>query len=201
MKKRAFPKIRISIPFVLLVALLYVMDFGSVFFITFAAVFLHELAHILAVYFCGGNIELIDVCLFGIRVNVPELRFMSYRKEIIIAAAGPTTGIITAAVGFATARIFNISFLDYFIGVNIAISCINLIPVYPLDGGRIIMAFSLKYLPVRGAYFICYLFSIISITLLFALCVYLAINSVLNPSLVIFAVYVAVAGFKLPCCF
>ncbi|MBQ6902609.1 MAG: hypothetical protein IJN71_06350 [Oscillospiraceae bacterium] len=189
-------KIRVSIPFVCLVALMYIFDCRNVFLPTFIAVALHEFSHIAAARVCGGTIDFVDIRAFGIKVNIPELSMMSYGKEIIIAAAGPAAGIITAVSAVAAARILKTDSFSYFIGVNALITAINLIPVYPLDGGRIALSLNLMIFSMRTAYFISYVLSLVSIATLFAICTYLAINGMLNPSLVIFSVYITACGIK-----
>ncbi len=189
-------KIKVSIPFVLLIATMYILDSGDVFMPTFFAVIIHEFSHIVAILLCGASIDTVDIRAFGIRVNVPELSCMPYKKEIIIAAAGPFAGIITASLGFAAAIIMHTTKFDYFIGVNILVTAINLIPVYPLDGGRIILGAMLMYLPVRAAYTVSYILAIASIGTLFGLCTFLAFRGALNPSLVIFTAYIAICGIK-----
>ncbi len=189
-------KIKVSVPFVLLVATMYTLDAGNVFIPTFFAVIIHELSHVAAIFLCGASIDVVDIRAFGIRVNVPELSCMPYKKEIIIATAGPLAGIITASLGFAVAKILNTAIFDYFIGINVLITAINLIPVYPLDGGRIILGIVLQYLPVRVAYTISYILAIVSIGILLGLCTFLALRGTLNPSLVIFTAYIALCGIK-----
>ncbi len=196
MTKPNFPKLKISIPFFCLIAFLYVMDFRNVLFPTLVAIFAHELSHIVAIHFCGGTVDLIDICAFGVRVNVPELRFMSYKREIIIAAAGPLAGIIIASCAIATAKFLGIKSLDYFIGVNLVITVINLIPVYPLDGGRIALSALLMLFSMRFAYTVSYILAILSVSVLFALCAATAAVGELNPSLVIFSMYIAICGAK-----
>lgn len=196
MTKPNFPKLKVSIPFFILMAVLYVMDFRNVLFPTLVAIFAHELSHIAAIHFCGGTVGLIDIRAFGIRVNVPELQFMSYKREIIIAAAGPLAGIIIASCAVATAKVLNIENLNYFIGVNLVITVINLIPVYPLDGGRIALSALLMLFPIRVAYTVSYILAILSVSVLFALCAATAAVGELNPSLVIFSIYIALCGAK-----
>ncbi len=189
-------KIKVSIPFVLLIAVMYILDSGNVFIPTFFAVIIHELSHIAAIFLCGASIDVIDIRAFGIRVNVPELSCRPYKKEIIIAAAGPLAGIITASLGFAAANLLHTAIFDYFIGVNVLITAINLIPVYPLDGGRIVLGTILQHIPVRAAYTISYILAIVSIGTLFGLCTFLAFRDAINPSLVIFTAYIALCGIK-----
>ena len=189
-------KFKVSVPFILLVAIMFILDSVNVFIPTLFAVMVHEFSHIAAIFLCGASIDIIDIRAFGIRVNVPELSCMSYKNEIIIAAAGPLAGIITASLAFAAAVMSDTSVFDYFIGVNVVITAINLIPVYPLDGGRIILGVMLQYLPMRVAYTISYVFAIVSIGTLFGLCTFLALRGELNPSLVIFTAYIALCGIK-----
>ena len=177
---------------------MYVLDFGQVFLPTFIAVFLHEAAHIIAIKLVGGEIDKIDIRAFGISVNVPGMEYLSYSKEIIIAAAGPLAGILVASIAYATAKVFGIYSLGYFIGINIIITAINLIPVYPLDGGRIVLCALLKIFPVRCAYIISYILAILAVGTLCGICIALACFGRLNPSLVLFSGYAALCGIKAP---
>lgn len=194
--KSKIPEIKISIPFFLLLAILYIMDRNAAFMPTLIAVCIHEFSHIIAIKLCGGKIERIDIRAFGIRIDVPELQYISYCREIIIAAAGPAAGIITAVCASAAARAFDIEFLKFFSGVNLVISAINLIPVYPLDGGRIVLSLALSFMPLRVAYFVSYAMTLLSIGLLSGLCIALASCNLLNPSLLVFSVYIAVCGIN-----
>ncbi|MBQ7120546.1 MAG: hypothetical protein IJO09_10055 [Oscillospiraceae bacterium] len=196
MKKLNLPKLRISLPFTLLIATLYALDFGKVFAPTFAAVIIHELSHIIATRACGGSISSVDVRIFGIRVDVPELKLMSYKREIIIAAAGPLAGILTAGIAAVTARYYDIPNIDYFIGINIVISAINLIPVYPLDGGRIVLSLALSLFSLNFASALCKCITFIAIFGLLLLCTVFALSGILNPSLVIFSLYIAMCGIR-----
>ena len=138
----------------------------------------------------------IDIRIFGIRADVPELRLMSYRREIIIAAAGPLAGIVTAGCAAVTARFFDVTGLNYFIGINLVVSAINLIPVYPLDGGRIVLSLALSLFSLKFAYILCRTLSFLAIFGLLLLCVAIGIEGTLNPSLVIFSLYIAICGIR-----
>ena len=59
-------------------------------------------------------------------------------KKVIISCAGPITNFIIAIIFyFFDFSIFNIS-REFIIYTNLIIGIFNLIPIYPLDGGRII---------------------------------------------------------------
>jgi len=195
---RSFPKIRVTLPFCVLLAIMYLLDLGNVFLPTLFAVIIHEAAHILAIYSLGARPDRIDIRARGISVNVPNMEYMSYLKEIIIAAAGPLAGIVTAGVGLLAAKFFDLHSLDFFTGINVVVTAINLVPVYPLDGGRIMLALMLKCLPLRAAYTVSYVLSALSVGALCGICIYLASIGRLNPSLVVFASYVGLCGIKAP---
>ena len=193
---KKFPKINISLPFLVLLAILYIMDRNMAFLPTLIAVCIHEFSHIIAIKLCGGTVKKIDIRAFGIKIDVPELQYISYRREIIIAAAGPAAGIITAVCASAAARFFDIEFLRFFSGINLVISAINLIPVYPLDGGRIVLSLMLSVLSLRAAYFVSYAMTLLSVGILSGMCIALASCNLLNPSLLIFSLYIAVCGIN-----
>ncbi len=184
----------VSIPFCLLIAVLWLLDLGGAFLPTFLAIVIHELGHIAAIKACGGTIERLDIKIFGAKIHVPELSLMSYGKEITIAAAGPAAGLLAAGGAFAAACVLKTNAFDFFIGVNIAITAINLIPVYPLDGGRIVLSGLLSLFSVRAAYAVAYAVSIISVAAMFSLCIALAMKGMLNPTLALFAGYIAICS-------
>lgn len=198
MSMKKLPKIKVSLPFCILISVMYVLDFGKVFLPTFIAVILHESAHILAIKLLRLKITKIDVRAFGMSVKVEGIEYIPYTKEIIIAAAGPLAGLVTASLTLVAAKCFGIYSLSYFMGVNIVITAINLLPVYPLDGGRIVLCTLAKFITHRAAYTISYIVSILSVGALFGVCAYFASMGELNPSLVIFSSYVALCGIKAP---
>lgn len=108
-----------------------------------ASVLVHELAHSLVAKARGFSVEGILLFLFG---GVSNLRADSKepRDEFIIAGVGPLTS-------FALAGIFWISFMAlpnkdmipagalwYLWLMNILLGAFNLIPAFPLDGGRVL---------------------------------------------------------------
>ncbi|MBQ3414253.1 MAG: site-2 protease family protein [Clostridia bacterium] len=57
-------------------------------------------------------------------------------KKILIASAGPLTNIIVIAI--VNLLKIDIKHIDNIIYANIIIAIFNLVPIYPLDGGRIL---------------------------------------------------------------
>jgi Zn-dependent protease/predicted transcriptional regulator len=113
----------------------------------FAALTLHEIAHARVARHYGLRTGAITLFLFG---GVAELRDepQSPAAEFRIAAAGPAASLalaaLFAAVG-AGARAGGaseglVALADYLAGINLVLAFFNLLPAFPLDGGRILRA-------------------------------------------------------------
>lgn len=115
-------------------------------FMLFAII--HELGHVLTGIILGFKPKNIEVLPIGIsacfymqcddynkKINYAN-RFVL--KKVIISCAGPITNFIIAIIFyFFDFSIFNIS-REFIIYTNLIIGIFNLIPIYPLDGGRIL---------------------------------------------------------------
>jgi Zn-dependent protease len=113
----------------------------------FAALTLHELAHAHVARHYGLRTGSITLFLFG---GVAELRDepQSPGTEFRIAAAGPAASLVLAALFAATAAAARaagasqglVALADYLAGINLVLAVFNLLPAFPLDGGRILRA-------------------------------------------------------------
>lgn len=93
-----------------------------------AAAILHESGHFLALRFMGGHWDGLDIGPGGIRISCSGLENVG---EIVTAAAGPLVSFFL---------IFLYPLFPWIGFWSILQLCFNLLPVYPLDGGRILRA-------------------------------------------------------------
>jgi Zn-dependent protease len=120
----------------------------------FVCVVLHEFGHSLQVRRYGIRVR--DVVLLPIggmarADRIPEVP----RQEIIVAISGPLVNFVLAAGIFGLMTLLDkpiVSEPDYLtslFAINLVLGTFNLIPAYPMDGGRILrglLAFKLPYL-------------------------------------------------------
>lgn len=95
-------------------------------FLTAAA--FHEVCHLLAARILGYRFYHISIDISGARI---ELGPMSQRSEMLCAVAGPLGGILLLLLTPWFPRIAICSLVQ---------SLYNLLPIYPLDGGRALIA-------------------------------------------------------------
>lgn len=89
----------------------------------------HELCHILAIMWCGGHIYVVKLELCGAQIIMSSLNCL---KEAFAAAAGP--------LGSFLLLMLNPYFPEMAV-CGLVQGAFNLLPMYPMDGGRILSSF------------------------------------------------------------
>ncbi|MGG1876245.1 M50 family metallopeptidase [Paenibacillus sp. 7541] len=108
----------------------------------FIIVFIHELGHAFAAAALGCKVRSIQMLPFGGVAVIEENGGMTALKEITIALAGPLQNVIMIGLALLckTLGLGEAAFLDYIIQGNMMIALFNLLPVLPLDGGKVLQA-------------------------------------------------------------
>ena len=127
-------RLAVSPAALLVFALAFFFDTDGLVSAFLPAVCVHELGHLLMLKACGRRVLCLRVTLTGLVLDyAPRLEG---GKSILCAAAGPLAGGAYALIACAVGRPFWLvsgaaSFL---------LSVFNLLPVLPLDGGRVLSA-------------------------------------------------------------
>lgn len=98
------------------------------------AALLHELAHYAVLRLCGVRTARFTLTGLGASLYVPELHRLSYAAELLSAAAGPLMNLLLWVLLSLTGR----EELTLFAGAQMVLGVLNLLPVRPMDGGRIL---------------------------------------------------------------
>jgi len=113
----------------------------------FASVFLHEMGHCLLARSFGIPVASITLFIFGGVAHVREEPRQPW-QEFLIAIAGPVTSVALAAVfgllSLVTASgdpknptmLHSVCF--WLAGINLSLAIFNMVPGFPLDGGRVL---------------------------------------------------------------
>jgi len=111
-------------------------------FLFYICLLAHEMSHALVARSHGVKVAGITLWLFG-GVSRLEGEPTSARSEALIAGVGPLTSFVVAALAFAVAFATQGSALvsdlfSWLTFVNLALGLFNLVPAFPLDGGRLL---------------------------------------------------------------
>ncbi|MBQ9832892.1 MAG: M50 family metallopeptidase [Clostridia bacterium] len=169
----------------------YILNDGlSVVAMLFLTLSLHELSHTVMASMLCYKTESIELHPFGFEARLAgELK--STWDELAIASAGPLFSIITGLCCMALQK--EAGFVFDFAQASLALGVLNLIPAYPLDGGRMLLSFlTLGFDAVKAKR--------ISVLLGFAVSALLLAGAVLvrpfNPSLAVFGIFICIADIK-----
>jgi len=123
-------------------------------FIILMIVMMHELGHFFAAKLFGWRIDKIMLWAFGGVLQTDEYTTRPIKEEVIVTLCGPLQHTLVFCLAYVLHWINFIptSLLAEVIHYNVIILLFNLLPIYPLDGGRICFALLSARLPYRQAY-------------------------------------------------
>lgn len=126
----------------------------------FAGVVLHELGHSLVARRYDVEIAAITLWLFG---GVAQLTSMpeDWKQELYVALAGPAVSVLLGVASYAaflavpangsTTFAATRFLLGYLALMNVALAAFNLLPGFPMDGGRVLRALLAREQPYAKA--------------------------------------------------
>ena len=182
-------KIKIDFKVFLLIFCYLITNKIRSFSILFVFILIHELAHLLTGILLGLKPKKISFTVAGFSIEFEERNIKNYllkskrriKNNIIIDLGGPAINLIFALV------FFFIKIPD-FVYANLIIFLINILPIVPLDGGRIlknILMYKYTFKTVNNVMIEISKYNLIILTLLSSMIIiYLQ-----NPAIAIFILY------------
>ncbi|MDR5657895.1 M50 family metallopeptidase [Serpentinicella sp. ANB-PHB4] len=109
--------------------------------IVILVIIIHELAHCMVSIFFSVKVENIELFFFGGVIKSEKTFVVNPQKEILISIAGPVSNLLMFLVAYViNCYIYTHELIYFFITLNLSIGIFNMIPILPLDGGRILRA-------------------------------------------------------------
>ena len=164
-----------------------------IFIIYTATAVIHELGHSYVASNQGYRLNKITLMPFGAVVS-GNIEGLKPTDEIKVAVAGPFINLAVALFFVSTWWIFpeSYAFTDVVAEANFIMAVINFLPVFPLDGGRIVLALlsskmnkikAIKIMKVSGIIFSLILFALFVVTIFYTI----------NISILLFALFLLFA--------
>lgn len=131
-------------PLLLVMSFIWVITgYISTALIVYAALLLHEIAHMVAAAAFRVRIYEMELLPFGSAARMDDVFEQEPLKEAVIAACGPVMSLICASAAVTVSKYFPFFMpqpLKEFADYSFLIAGFNLIPALPLDGGRVLRA-------------------------------------------------------------
>lgn len=155
----------------------------------FFAAALHELFHCLAVYLSGRRVLGIQIGMDGARIRTGALTEL---ETLLCAIAGPAGGLLLIFTASMFPKLAVCAFLQ---------SAFNLLPIYPLDGGRALHSLAKLMFSEKAANKLCLAVEVLFLAGLLLFGVFGAVVWNLGVLPIIFAglLAVRVKKIKIPC--
>lgn len=159
----------------------------------FFAVIVHELGHYFVAKKLGYKLSKFSFSPYGVSLSYYDQNLL-IEDETKIAAAGPFANFVSVLFVVALWWIFPTVyfFTESFVYVSVLLALVNLLPAYPLDGGRIFVSLGSKFFEQTKLKRVTIIFNILFSILFFALFVIFCFVN-FNPSYLCFAVFL-IAG-------
>lgn len=163
-------RFRIDLKIFILVILFFITNQIKIYAMIMLFAIIHEFGHLLAGILLGMKPAKMEIRPFGVSIDF-DVKGKDYNirigkgnfielKKIFVALAGPMTNVIIILI---ISNVFSFEYNDKMIMIfsNMALILFNILPIYPLDGGRIlkgmIYMFNGKYTAEKYIYKISYI--------------------------------------------
>lgn len=108
--------------------------------IAYGVAFVHESAHFLAASCFKIRFSSISIMPFGLSIKLKKEYIEDPKKEFWICFAGPLSNILMFIIGLmiSSQHLLQKGYLEFFLSANMMMFLLNMLPILPLDGGRML---------------------------------------------------------------
>ncbi len=138
----------------------------------FFIVFMHEMGHSWMAHRFRWRIKKIHLLPFGGMAETEEYGNRPVKEEILVTIFGPLQHLWLIAASYFLLFTPFWTFEDHqiFLFHNLTILLFNLLPILPLDGGKLLYSLTTSFFPFHRSYYVSFASSITILSLLTFLC-------------------------------
>ncbi len=131
--------IELDMLFFIALPVIFAAGYTAQYVLTFFAAFIHEAAHMATARVLGEKTTLLRILPVGLNAKIED-RVCNKYGRIAIYCSGPAINMVMAVVLTIvnTYYLYSSDNMRFFILMNVYLGAFNLLPVLPLDGGKIL---------------------------------------------------------------
>lgn len=114
------------------------LGYRHILIIELIVVITHELIHYLFALYFGFSGFYMEMSPIGLSINLKDIDEATISQDIIISLSAPLTNLFFSFIFLSFFKIYEVSILYQLHMINQAVFIINIIPAFPLDGGRVL---------------------------------------------------------------
>lgn len=126
-------RIKIHCSFLVYVLILLFFELLEYYLFFLISIFLHEIAHAITGKIFGIKTSSLSISFSGLSLKFEDFN-ISKTKRIIILIVGPIVNLLIALIAYF---LYQEKYI-FFVICNLLLFAFNILPIYPLDGGKIL---------------------------------------------------------------
>ncbi|PTQ52068.1 MAG: Stage IV sporulation pro-sigma-K processing enzyme (SpoIVFB) [Brockia lithotrophica] len=134
----------------------YLLGVYKEFLLLLLALVLHETFHAAAASAMGYRILSVEFLPYGGRVSLESKGYGRIASEVVVLLAGPASHALFLGLPRPWTEALLGPYASWWWEVHASLLAFNLLPAFPLDGGRIVLAALAAWLPYRRAIYAAY---------------------------------------------
>ncbi|MCI9094069.1 MAG: hypothetical protein HFF36_09870 [Coprobacillus sp.] len=141
----------------------YLGHYLTSYLIALTIVCIHELCHLLMAYYFHFTINKIEILPFGAYLSLDDFYFHPISHELCVVLAGPCSHLF---MYYIISNLFQGALQEELYLMNSFVFFFNLLPIYPMDGHRVISLILQSFIDLKSALYFSLKISVFSFVVL-----------------------------------
>ena len=189
-------RLKFGFSFFAVLCLMLLLADGKTALLCFVSSMLHETGHLIFMKLFSCSVKSVEFGAAGIAIECQSENTVGYNGEFFIAMGGITVNAIICIASLVLFFLLENVISEVIFFINVFIAALNMLPVFPLDFSRALLALMMSRLDEAKAEKTVFLISDIAAVVFTAFCVLYFIFISLNISLAAVCVYLILLNLK-----